>query len=111
MVKTNANGPGSPGRFCFVGATGFEGELTAPETPSNAANRSDEAPSAATTDGDSRGARAEAIADLYRHASRLATSGDLAAARILHRAVGELLGTDTGQAGDVVDLRDRRGSR
>ena len=56
--------------------------------------------------------RGAALADLYRHAERLASAGDLAAARELHAVIGRLLGGAAPADGAaVVDLGAERVKR
>ena len=56
--------------------------------------------------------RGAALADLYRHAERLASAGDLAAARELHAVIGRLLeGAAPGDSAPVVDLGAERAKR
>ncbi len=51
--------------------------------------------------------RAAAITSMYENAAALAAAGDLAGARVLHEAIGRMLGSDVGGA-PVVELATRR---
>lgn len=81
---------------------GIEGEPTAPETPSNAANRSQQAPSAATTDGDSNGEDDDPDIALKAAIKAAVDAGLYDRARALLDVLAK-----TGQPADVVLIRER----
>jgi hypothetical protein len=54
--------------------------------------------------------RAAALAALYRHAAELALDNDVSGARVLHDAIGLLLGA-AGEGAEVVDLASERAKR
>jgi hypothetical protein len=84
--KGVASGPERP--LAPVGGTSGASEATSPATPSP---------------------RARLLASLLDAARAAAEDGDLEAARIAHRAAGELLGTEP--RGDIVDLDQERRRR
>ena len=57
--------------------------------------------------GDGTGARGQTVAVLVEQLRALAEAGDLEAARVVHDAIGRLLGA-TGNAASVVDLSAAR---
>jgi hypothetical protein len=61
--------------------------------------------------GHNRGTRATLIQQLAAGVVAAVATGDLGAARVVHRAMGELLGPEAGELTTGIDLASERGKR